>query len=122
MRRTAVATCLAALICWGCGSTSATQWTLIGNDGNQLTFEVGIGGAASNCYKLLGPEVSEESDSVHVEFIVRQRPFTSTCTDDLMIVQRTIELEQPLGDRELAGCGEESCGQVQPPRLPPLDE
>ena len=94
---------LVALIVGGSGGeVFQTEWRLASAPvARSLSIAVYIPG--SSCHRFERVDVDESSDTVRI------RAFLSTtgapgCTADLGIRQLTVQLDAPLGDRDLEGC------------------
>ena len=92
------------------GSVGAADWSLEGMspDGRHLLVAVPFGGVASDCTRWEGAEITVTGDSVTVIADLWRRN-GGACTADGALELIQIELEQPLGDRSLLGCGRDDC-------------
>lgn len=76
------------------------EWVLLAQDGTDLEVAVFAGG--STCIDVDEVEVDESAEAVEVRaFVQRTR---GACSEDFGVRPTTVELEEPLGDRELVGC------------------
>lgn len=76
------------------------EWVLLAQDGPDLEVAVFAGG--STCIDVDEVEVDESTEAVEVRaFVQRTR---GACSEDFGVRPTTVELEEPLGDRELVGC------------------
>lgn len=96
------------------GDVRANEWVVEGfdQDGQTLVVSTFFGGVASDCTRFQGWEVDEREDAVEIEALIWERRFQSVCTDDGAVEQLTVNLEAPLGDRALVGCGQDECLQA----------
>ncbi|MGA9596362.1 MAG: PQQ-binding-like beta-propeller repeat protein [Acidimicrobiia bacterium] len=113
--RTAGVAVLALALTTGCGavggSTSQNEWTLIGTtpDQQHLLITTLFGGVASDCTRWEGWEINETPEQVEVKAQVWRKRFPSGCTDEGIIKTIDVGLAEPLGDRQLVGCGTDDC-------------
>lgn len=93
------------------GSVDNTDWTLEGSspDGRHLVVSTLFGGVASGCARFEGWEVAESDDVVDIDARLWQQHAPSGCTDEGIVELLQVDLDQPLGDRQLVGCGDENC-------------
>lgn len=93
------------------GSVDDTGWTLEGSspDGQHLLVSALFGGVASGCARFEGWEVTELDDVVEINARLWQQHAPSECTDEGVVEVLQVDLDQPLGDRQLVGCGEDDC-------------
>ncbi len=93
------------------GSASNAEWTLEGvsPDRQHLVVSTLFGGVASGCSRFEGWEVKESEGAVEINARLWQKSAPSGCTDEGVVEYAQVDLEQPLGDRELIGCGVEEC-------------
>jgi len=109
----------------GCGSVGAVgdaEWTLVAStpDGQTLLVETGFGGVASGCARFDGWEVVVNDDAVDVRARLWEAIAPSGCTAELVLERHVVELDAPLGDRALQGCGRDACRDDGPsPNGPP---
>ena len=108
-----VAAAFAAAVagCGSVGSVGDAEWTLVATtpDGQTLLFETGFGGVASGCARFEGWVVEAEGDIVDVRARLWEAIGPQGCTDELVIERHAVQLDEPLGDRVLRGCGREDC-------------
>lgn len=95
----------------GIGVVRANDWVVDGLDqeGQRLVVSTFFGGVASDCARFAGWEVDERDDAVEINALIWHRLLPSGCTDDGASEELVIELDDPLGDRPLRGCGESDC-------------
>ncbi len=93
------------------GSVDDTEWTLEGSspDGKHLLVSTLFGGVASGCTRFEGWEVTESDDAVEITARLWQQRAPSRCTDEGNSEVLQVDLDRPLGDRSLVGCGAEDC-------------
>jgi outer membrane protein assembly factor BamB len=110
-----------ALITAGCsvfggGTTRPNEWTLVGTtpDAQHLLITTFFGGAASGCARWEGWGVNETADRVEVTAQVWHKRSPGACTDDAVVKTMDLELGAPLGDRDLVGCGTDTCLATAP--------
>ena len=87
----------------GCSSDegSPTDWNLVSVDGTELGLLAAVG--SSYCQSM--GEVSTTSAEDYVEVLVNVVTSDSPdCTSDAVIEEVVVELDRPLGDRQLRGC------------------
>ncbi|MET4226149.1 hypothetical protein [Oerskovia enterophila] len=117
------------LVACGAGTPERqrVEWVLVSEEGTSLDLGVYAGG--STCTDDDGIEVEEGAESVEVRaFVLRT---TGTCSEDFGVRLVTVELEEPLGERALVGCGgdavpvkawdhpdESGCGDPEPGLVP----
>ena len=83
-------------------SISAVHWELDeGPTGSQLLITGYIG--SSSCDSFDRVEVAESASTVEVEVLVRSNG-NEACTADMRMQAITVDLDEPLGERELTGC------------------
>jgi outer membrane protein assembly factor BamB len=102
----------AALFVVACGgSVDDNDWTLEGvsPDGRHLLASTFFGGVASDCTRFEGWEVAESEEAVEIRARLWRRRAPSGCTDDGAVELLQIDLDEPLGDRPLVGCGQQDC-------------
>ncbi|MEX0683021.1 MAG: hypothetical protein WD904_10045 [Dehalococcoidia bacterium] len=79
-----------------------TGWRLAEEpSGNTLELSVAVGGS---CESFHGINVIETAESVSIEALVRHEVGEGVCLTYLAVPRKTVELDAPLGDRELVGC------------------
>jgi len=112
---------IAALVIWenrfffahqfDIGDVTANEWVLDGvdEDGDRLVVTTTFGGVASSCVRFDGWEVDERDDAVEVTALLWVRRFVASCTDEAIQEELMIELDAPLGNRALLGCGQADC-------------
>jgi len=110
---------VAVLAAWGTstltasggGSVGNNEWTLEGvsPDQQHLVVSTLFGGVASGCSRFEGWEVNESEDSVEINARLWRQRFPSGCTDEGVVELLQVDLDRPLGDRELVGCGVDDC-------------
>jgi hypothetical protein len=83
------------------GSTQPTEWDYLSVSGRDLHILVWTG--SSSCNNLDQVVVDETDDVVNVSATLRVSG-DNGCTADLNSEEVTVELESPLGRRELRGC------------------
>jgi len=88
----------------GCGpgapERQRVEWILVSEEGASLDLGVYAGG--STCTDDDGIEVEEGAESVEIRaYVLRTR---GQCSEDFGVRQVTVDLEEPLGGRELVGC------------------
>lgn len=86
----------------------AGEWELFGVSPDETVLRLihTYGG----CETFLGWEIDEAADAVTVTARSRdRRPTTDGCEDVLYEERRVVELDAPLGDRALEGCGQPDC-------------
>lgn len=117
-RATATLVCvLAGGVLSGCttvafgGSTAPNDWWLVGAtpDAQRLEVSTHFGGVASGCSRWEGWRVDETSEQVRVEALVWRRNGFTGCTDDADGRTLVVDLDEPLGSRQLVGCHRETC-------------
>ena len=93
------------------GSVDNTDWTLEGSspDGQHLLVTTLFGGVASGCTRFEGWEVTESVDAVEISAQLWRQRAPSGCTDEGVVEVLQVDLDRPLGDRQLLGCGAEDC-------------
>jgi hypothetical protein len=102
--RCALAPAVVVVVVGGCSwqRDRATDWTLRSRpEGNVLELRVAVG--SSSCNEFSGVEVREREDEVRIT----ARLDTSggpDCTSDDTVHDVDVELDEPLGDRDLTGC------------------
>lgn len=96
------------------GSVNDTEWSLQGvsPDGSHLLVSTLFGGVASDCTRFEGWEVVESGESVEITARLWERRAPAGCTDEGVVESLQVDLEQPLGDRDLVGCGADNCLSV----------
>ncbi len=83
-------------------SISAVHWELNeAPSGTQLLITGYIG--SSSCDSFDRIEVQESDSAVDVQVLVKSNG-NAACTDDLRMEDITVDLDEPLGVRELTGC------------------
>lgn len=83
-------------------SISAVHWELNeGPTGSQLLVTGYIG--SSSCDSFDRVEVAESTTAVDVQVLVRSNG-NEACTADMRMEAITVDLDEPLGGRELTGC------------------
>jgi hypothetical protein len=81
--------------------SSRAEWVLTEEPvGNVLNVQIAVG---NSCMQLDRVNVHESPDVVNVSAYVVTKG-SEACNDILQIERRRIELDEPLGDRELVGC------------------
>lgn len=111
----------AVLTCCGAGraldgvidGVAPNEWALDAStpDGQTLLLRTHFGGVASNCARFEGFTVEQTETEVHVVANVWRDRFADFCTDDGATEALVLELDAPLGDRALTGCGQPDCFQ-----------
>ena len=93
------------------------EWHLTGVSPDERIMHVttSFGGVASDCNRWDRWEVAELDDRVVIAARLWQDPDAVVCTDEGHQRDRYIQLDEPLGDRELIGCQHDDC------RTGPLD-
>lgn len=82
-------------------------WGLESLEGRVLVLKIPMAGVASGCNGLDRVEVREISESVTITVYAWSRlrdRVVSVCTAELAMLEETVTLDRPLGDRELQGC------------------
>lgn len=94
----------AGLLITSCSvTTSVTDWALTEQAGHQLTLVVLVG--SSDCHTLDEVQVTETSATVEVVATVAESSGPLSCgRGDLNVQSVTVDLLEPLGDRQLVGC------------------
>lgn len=92
----------------------SNDWSLEGAtpDGKTLLISTSFGGVASNCTRFEGFEVDASADAVTVLANLWVNPDAQSCTDDGAGETLMLTLANPLGERELLGCGVDDCLQA----------
>lgn len=111
-RAMAVGVVVGAVVLAACGgSVGDTEWTLEGvsPDQQHLVVSTLFGGVASGCSRFEGWEVEESGEAVEINARLWQQRAPSDCTDEGVVEVLQVDLDQPLGDRELVGCGVDDC-------------
>jgi len=95
----------------GGGSVGENEWSLEGVslDGQHLVVSTLFGGVASGCSRFEGWEVNESEDSVEISVRLWRLSAPSDCTDEGVVELLQVDLDRPLDDRELVGCGVDDC-------------
>ncbi len=122
MRLRVAMAALVAVTASGCGalggSVGPNDWTLIGAtpDEQHLLVTTLFGGVSSGCTRWEGWEVDESSDRVEIKALLWTKRFPGGCTDEGITETTEIDLAEPLGDRDLVGCGADDCasGDLSP--------
>lgn len=93
------------------GSVGNNEWVLEGAspDGRHLLVSTLFGGVASGCARFEGWEVAESEDEVEINARLWRQRAPSDCTDEGVVELLQVDLDRPLGDRWLVGCGVEDC-------------
>lgn len=79
-----------------------TEWALLAAENHELELVVAVGGT---CDSLTGIEVTETETEVAIAAIVRhQRLIGEGCATPMFTENVEVDLEAPLGSRELTGC------------------
>jgi outer membrane protein assembly factor BamB len=78
-------------------------------DERHLLVTTLFGGVVSDCTHWEGWEVDESADRVEVRALVWRRTLPSSCTTEGVILTIEVDLDEPLGDRPLVGCGSDDC-------------
>jgi hypothetical protein len=111
---------LACSLLLGCSATTQehAEWTIDGPRPSagttRFTIRTTTPGVASGCSRVFDPILQESADAVSVVVPVTRASSSAECTDDLRVGTYTINLQEPLGDRELLGCGRPTCGGAAP--------
>ncbi|MBE7701967.1 hypothetical protein H9623_16875 [Oerskovia sp. Sa1BUA8] len=88
----------------GCGvgepQRQRVEWVLAAQDG--ATLEIGVSAGGSTCTDDDGIEVAETDGTVEVRAYVLRT--AGACSEDLGVREVTVELDEPLGGRDLVGC------------------
>ena len=116
-RRLVPAVLLVALLVSGCGgSVDANDWTMVGMtpDERHVLLTTLFGGVASGCTRWEGWEVEESEERVDVQALVWRKTLPSGCTDEGVTETIEVDLNEPLGTRELVGCGKDDCRSLEP--------
>jgi len=106
-----------AVVVSGCGgSVASNDWTMVGMtpDERHLLITTLFGGVASGCTRWEGWEVEESEERVDVRALLWRKSFPSGCTDEGVTETIEVDLSEPLGSRDLAGCGSDDCGRIEP--------
>lgn len=87
------------------------EWELTGVSPDERILHVTtiFGGVASGCNRWEGWEVAESDDRVTVAARMWRDPDVEICTDEGHQRDRYVQLERPLGDRDLVGCERDDC-------------
>ncbi len=104
--------CIGALLLVGCGgSVSDNEWTLEGvsPDQQHLVVSTLFGGVASGCTRFEGWELTETEDAIEIKARLWRQRAPSDCTSEGVVETLQVDLDRPLGDRELVGCGADDC-------------
>lgn len=91
-----------AVMATGCGSIERAEWVLT-EPADGTTLELAVFAGNRTCLDFDRVEVVSE-DASHVEVHGLVEYDGGGCTDDWDAATVTVELEEPLGDRELVGC------------------
>lgn len=85
----------------------ANDWALVDVSPDQrvLLVRTSYGGEASDCNRWMGAEVDQREDRVSVRMLLSKAVLPGGCTDELVTRSAIVRLSEPLGDRELVGCG-----------------
>lgn len=108
---------MAAVLATGCsvvgigGSTAPNEWWLNATtpDGRQLLITSQFGGVASDCTRWEDWHIDASAERVEVEALLWRKHRPSACTDEGVARSLLLDLDDPLGERVLAGCGREDC-------------
>jgi outer membrane protein assembly factor BamB len=94
----------------------SNDWTTVGMtpDERHLLVTTLFGGVASGCTRWEGWEVDESEERVDVRALVWRKSFPSGCTDEGVIETIEVDLNEPLGTRDLVGCGKDDCRSLEP--------
>jgi len=107
-----LAVLVVAVVASSCGgSVGSNDWTMIGMtpDERHLLITTLFGGVASGCTRWEGWEVEESEERVDVRAVVWRKRFPSGCTDEGITETIEVDLNEPLGSRDLVGCGNDDC-------------
>lgn len=109
----AVAGCGAGSIDLG-GSVGPNDWHLVevAPDDRTLLVTSTYGGVASDCARWEDWVVDATSERLSIEARLWRRRLPSGCTDDGAARSLRVVLDEPLGDRELVGCGHDDCQEL----------
>jgi outer membrane protein assembly factor BamB len=93
------------------GRIEANEWVLEGMtpDGERLVVSTIFGGVASGCTRFDGWSYEETGEAVTVTASLWHSNRVQDCTDEGNVEVLPIDLEAPLGDRRLEGCGHDDC-------------
>ena len=93
------------------GLVGPHDWALEGvaPDGQHLLVSTLFGGVASGCTRFDGWEVEETDNVVEITARLWRRRAPSDCTDEGVVELLQVDLDAPLGDRVLVGCGQDDC-------------
>ena len=108
---------LVAVVLAGCGTEEPpplaspdafgeqpVDWYLISADDAQIRIGYHMSGIASDCERAGPVEVDETPDAVTINAHKLVTTEQKACTEELQLYEETLELDAPLGDRELRGC------------------
>lgn len=109
--RVAMLVLVVAAVGSGCGSVGSNDWALIGAtpDEQHLLVTTLFGGVSSGCTRWEGWEVDESADRVEIKALLWTKRFPGGCTDEGITETIEVDLVEPLGDRDLIGCGADDC-------------
>jgi outer membrane protein assembly factor BamB len=93
------------------GTIRPYEWHLVGvsPDEGTLLVTAFFGGVASDCNRFEGWEVDEGDEQVVVAARMWQNDAAEACTDEGVTETLPLHLDEPLGDRDLVGCGQDDC-------------
>lgn len=95
------------------GVSAAHAWRLVGVAAGERTVILAV--EHGSCERVDGPRAVESAAAVEVTVgIVRDVPEDHVCNDVLATTTLAADLEVPLGERTLTGCGRASCTTAQP--------
>lgn len=95
------------------GVSAAHAWRLVGVAAGERTVILAV--EHGSCERVDGPRAIESAAAVEVTVgIVRDVPEDHVCNDVLATTTLAADLEVPLGERTLTGCGRASCTTAQP--------
>ena len=95
---------IVTVVLTGCGGGGAAWWGLraeVGPESTVVPITVRVG--SSSCHRYEGVTTIETDESVTITAEV-SRSDSRDCTADLQAQQVDVQLDRPLGDRELKGC------------------
>lgn len=110
---------IALLMLVGCGrETVPNDWYLASapdKESQRLQIVTEFSGQASGCNRYEAYELDEGADEVSISVLLSRARSIQDCTEELVLHRVEVELNGPLGNRVLTGCGRPSCEDIGPP-------